>query len=87
MPKDKFYYTRGKCEGDVCKVWIGTRPPYRSATGRMVTFYRDADCECLFTVHSPAEFQRLFGHDPIEPDSCIEIESLVHPVVLTSGKS
>lgn len=71
-----FYYSRGKCEGDVSKVWIGSRPPYRAETGRMVTFYRDHFVECLFTVHSPTEFERLFGIPPLNPDECTEIGQL-----------
>ncbi len=76
MKGQKFFYTRGKCEGDVSRVWIGTRAPYRAVAGRSVTYYPEHDCLALFTVHSPAEFQRIFGHRPLLPDNCIELKSL-----------
>ena len=67
--------SRGKCEGDCVKVWIGTGKPYRAAMGRQVTFYPTEECTCLFTVHSIPEFQRLFGVNSILPDTCIELKN------------
>jgi hypothetical protein len=72
----KWYYTRGQCEGDVRKVWVGTAPPDRKEQGREISFYPNAHCHCLFAVISWEQFEVIAKLPKLLPGTCHQIPAL-----------